>query len=315
MKFTAPHFQDADSACIYVEGLRWPDGRVCPKCGGLKSYETTRAGRYRCGVKGCRKDFTVTTGTVMESSHIQLHVWLMAFYMMAASKKGVSAHQLHRSLDLTYKSAWFLCHRIRAAKAAGGMLPPMGGAGQIVEADETYYGKTEERRTESLRGKPYKGKGGGPANKRAVVALVERGGSARTFHVAQADKETVSKIVRENVDPASRLHTDESRLYVGADAHTATHETVKHSAGEYARGDVNTNSAEGFFGVFKKGMRGVYQHCGEKHLHRYLTEFEFRFNNRTALGVDDTTRAQRAIQGAEGKRLTYRRTNGAAAQA
>ncbi len=317
MKFDAPHFRDEKAARQYVEGLRWPSGRVCPKCGTVGGeYETKREGRYRCGSKGCRKDFTVTTGTVMESSHIRLTVWLVAFYMMASSKKGVSAHQLHRSLDLTYKSAWFLCHRIREAMKAGGMLAPMGGAGSIVEADETYYGRSDlpkrEHRLESQRRKPsirHAHKDQRP--KRPVVALVERGGKARVFHVAVASKENVQRIVRENVDPASRLHTDESRLYFGMDAEFAAHETVKHSAGEYVRGDVHSNSAEGFFGVFKKGMRGVYQHCDEKHLHRYLSEFEFRFNSRTALGVNDAERTALAVKGAEGKRLTYRRTHSA----
>ncbi|UPT63917.1 MAG: IS1595 family transposase [Hyphomonadaceae bacterium JAD_PAG50586_4] len=316
MKFDAPQFQSEAEARRYIEALRWPGGRVCPKCGVIGAeYETKREGRYRCGAKECRKDFTVMTGTVMEASHIKLTVWLMAFYLMASSKKGMSAHQLHRSLDVTYKSAWFLAHRIRAAMASGGLTSPMGGSGQIVEADETYYGKVENPRTQRFDGKPYKPgkKQTGPANKRAVVALIERGGQARVFHVAEATRETVEKIVKENVDPKSRLHTDESKLYPRVGAEFASHETVKHTANEYARGDVHVNTAEGFFGVFKKGMTGVYQHCSEKHLHRYLSEYEFRFNNRTKLGVTDVQRAQRAIEGADGKRLTYRRTNGQAA--
>jgi transposase-like protein len=313
MKFTAPHFQSETEARRYVEALRWPSGeRVCPHCGSIGSeYATKREGRYRCGAKGCRKDFTVTTGTVMEASHIKLNVWLMAFYMMAASKKGVSAHQLHRSLDVTYKSAWFLCHRIREAMKNGGMLAPMGGAGSVIEADETYFGRTEREAETRTSGKKFirSKKGRGPANKRPIVALVQRGGSVRTFHVAVADKATVQKIMRENIDPASRIHTDESRLYTGVDGMFASHETVKHAAGEYARGDVTTNSAEGYFSVFKRGMRGVYQHCREKHLHRYLAEFDFRHNTRTALGFTDTMRFERAVAGAEGKRLTYRRTH------
>jgi transposase-like protein len=311
MKFDGPQFQSETEARKYIEALRWPGGRVCPKCGTIGAeYETKREGRYRCGAKECRKDFTVMTGTVMESSHIKLTVWLVAFYLICASKKGVSAHQLHRTLDVTYKSAWFLAHRIRLAMANGGLTSPMGGAGRIVEADETYYGKVENPLPMRTSGKAFAKSGArGPANKRPIVALVERGGSVRAFHVASADKATVQKIVRENVDPTSRLHTDESRLYTQIGADFAAHETVRHAAGEYARGDVHVNSAEGFFGVFKKGMRGIYQHCSEKHLQRYLSEFEFRHNTRTKLGFSDVQRAQRAIEGAEGKRLTYRRTD------
>jgi hypothetical protein len=249
------------------------------------------------------------TGTVMEASHIKLTVWVMAFYLMASSKKGMSAHQLHRSLDITYKSAWFLAHRIRAAMAMGGLASPMGGPGQIVEADETYYGRVENPSHLRGDGRPYKKTKNqtGPANKRPIIALVERGGRARMFHVVDANRATVEKIVNENVDPKSRLHTDESRLYTNVGKQFASHETVKHTAGEYARDDVHVNSAEGFFGVFKKGMTGVYQHCAEKHLHRYLSEYEFRHNTRTRLGYTDAMRADLAIEGAEGKRLTYRR--------
>lgn len=317
MKFDAPQFKSEAEARRYIEALRWPGGvRVCGKCGSVGSdYPTKREGRYRCGQKECRKDFTVTTGTVMESSHIKLNVWLMAFYLMAASKKGMSAHQLHRTLEITYKSAWFLAHRIRLAMANGGLLAgPIGGAGMIVEADETYFGKVENPLTMTTSGRPFsKGGARGPANKRAVIALVERGGQARVFHVAEANQKTVSKIILENVDPRSRLQTDESRLYPKVGKEFASHETVNHSAKEYARGDVTTNNAEGFFGVFKKGMTGVYQHCAEKHLHRYVGEFEFRFNHRVKLGWSDKARADAALVGAEGKRLTYRRTDGAAA--
>lgn len=312
MKFDAPHFQDEAEARRYIEALRWPGGqRVCGKCGSIGTdYPTKREGRYRCGAKECRKDFTVMTGTVMEASHIKLNVWVMAFYLMCSSKKGMSAHQLHRTLDVTYKTAWFLAHRIRLAMTNGGMFSsPIGGAGMIVEADETYWGKVEAPRTVRTDGRPYNKRGSGPANKRPIVALIERGGQARVFHVAEANQATVSKILRENVDPASTLHTDESRIYPRIGKEFAEHQTVQHSTGEYARDGVHVNTAEGFFGVFKKGMSGVYQHCAEKHLHRYVGEFEFRFNNRTKLGVDDTTRADRAIAGAEGKRLTYRRTD------
>ena len=245
----------------------------------------------------------------MESSHIKLNVWLQAFHLLCSSKKGMSAHQLHRTLGVTYKTAWFLAHRIREAMRSGG-LGPLGGSGKIVEADETYYGKAAPRPLSRGRiPNPTKGGKSGPANKRAVVALVERGGAVRTFHVAVADKDTVRKIVMDNVAKETRLHTDESRLYHGADAYFASHETVKHSAKEYARGDVNTNSAEGYFSIFKRGMRGIYQHCDEKHLHRYLAEYDFRYNHRTMLGYSDVERVALALKGAEGKRLTYRQAH------
>ena len=248
----------------------------------------------------------MTTGTVMEASHIGLHKWLMAFYLLSASKKGMSAHQLMRSLGVTYKSAWFLAHRVREAMRAGGLVPPLGGEGKIVEADETYYGKQENPApSKHRRGRPYIKKGKA-AQKRAIVSLVERSGSVRTFHVAVADKETVHKIVTNNVARESRLHTDESNLYGDAAKHFASHETVKHSLKEYVRGDVHTNSAEGYFSIFKRGMRGIYQHCAEKHLHRYLAEYDFRYNHRIKMGYSDQGRTLAAIKGAEGKRLTYR---------
>lgn len=306
--FSAAHFRNDEAARTYLERLLWTAGPICPHCGVINhAYATKRPGVYRCAEKLCRKDFTVTTRTVMERSKIALHKWLQAFHLMTSSKKGVSAHQLHRTLDVGYEAAWFMAHRIRFAMANGGLLTPMGGEGKIVEADETYYGPIKQARTKRTSGNEFghSKKGRGPANKRPVVALVERGGKVRTFHVAVADKATVSKIVMENVDPASRLHTDESRLYTGADEVFASHETVKHSAKEYARGDVHVNSAEGYFGVFKKGMRGVYQHCDEKHLHRYLAEFDFRHNHRTKLGYNDLDRAALAVQGAANKRLTY----------
>ncbi|HXL68248.1 MAG TPA: IS1595 family transposase [Xanthobacteraceae bacterium] len=301
----AAHFQNDDAARKYVEAIRWPSGPVCGKCGSLKSYATSRPGVYRCAEPECRADFSVMTGTVMERSHIPLHKWLSAFYLMASSKKGMSAHQLHRTLKITYKSAWFLAHRVREAMRTGG-LEPLGGAGKIVEADETYFGKANNPRPSPQRkGRPFIKKGH-VWNNRPILALVERGGSVRTFHVPVADKANVQAIVAANISRESRLHTDESRLYFGADEHFASHETVKHSAGEYVRDDVHTNSAEGYFSIFKRGMRGVYQHCGEKHLHRYLAEFDFRYNNRSNLGVEDGERAVRAVKGAEGKRLTYR---------
>jgi transposase-like protein len=304
----APYFKDDTEARKALEAMYWPDGPVCAHCGVVgHAYETKKAGVWRCAEPKCRKDFSVTTKTVMERSHIALHKWLLGFFLMCSSKKGFSAHQLHRTLGITYRSAWFMAHRIREAMRAGG-LAPLGGEGMIGEADETYFGEVEERKPSKQRGnRPYtKGGRTGPATKRAVLSLVERGGKVRSFHVPTMDKNAVTKIVTENISAETRLHTDESRLYTGAVWHFADHETVKHSAKEYVRGDVHTNSAEGFFSIFKRGMKGVYQHCSEKHLHRYLAEFDFRYNNRIALGTNDGERAALATFGAQGKRLTYR---------
>ena len=309
--FNEPQHQTEEAARAWFENLRWPEGVVCPHCGTVgRAYARSKPGLYRCAEPECRKDFTVTTKSVMESSHIPLRLWAQAFTLLCSSKKGMSAHQVHRTLKITYKSAWFLCHRIREAMRTGGIgsMPPMGGEGKIVEADETYYGRADDKKPHiRKRYTPYlktgwKDKG----SARPIIALVERGGNVRTFHVAHADKVTVAKIVTDNISKESRLHTDESRLYLGADMHFASHETVKHSIGEYVRGDVHTNSAEGYFSIFKRGMRGVYQHCGEKHLHRYLAEYDIRYNHRIKLGYNDGDRAALAVKGAADKRLTYR---------
>lgn len=308
--FSEDRFTNEDAARAYLEASLWPEGPICPHCGVINHAYANAAKRgvYRCAEPKCRKDFTVTTGTVMERSHIALHKWVQGFHLMCSSKKGISAHQLHRLLKITYKAAWFMAHRIRESMRDGGLSGPLGGEGKIVEADETYYGKSDVRReSKQRRGRPFTKTGNhGPGGKRAIVALVERGGSVRTFHVPSADKVTVTKIVTENIARESRLHTDESRLYFGADEHFADHETVHHSSGEYVRGDVHTNSAEGYFSIFKRGMRGIYQHCGEKHLHRYLAEYDFRYNHRVKLGFNDTDRATIAVKQASGKRLTYR---------
>jgi transposase-like protein len=303
----ASHFHDDIAARKLIEGLRWPDGPVCPYCGTVgNAYALKKAGWYRCGsTKECRKDFTVTMGTVMERSHIPLHKWVMAFYLMNASKKGISAHQLHRTLGITYQSAWFMCYRIREAMRSGG-LAPMGGSGKTVEADETYFHTIPKAELMPKSGKPGRRAGARRPGYRAVLALVERGGSVRTFHIAQADQNTVSKIMRENVAKETRIHTDESQIYNLVPWRFAEHETVKHTDKEYVRGDVTTNTVEGYFSIFKRGMKGIYQHCGEKHLHRYLAEFDHRYNHRVALGFNDTDRTLAAIKGAEGKRLTYR---------
>jgi len=297
-----------------VESQLWADGRPCPHCGVLDEStalkgKSTRLGVYKC--RACRKPFTVKIGTIFEASHIKMNIWLQAIFLLSSSKKGISSNQLSRSLGITLKSAWFMSHRIREAMRDG-LLAPLGGAGEIVEADETYFGWVESKKMRTApTSKRYAGRG--PGGKRSIVALVERGGNVRSFHVPRADKATVAKIVVDNIRRESRLHTDESPLYKGADARFATHETIKHTAGEYARGDVTTNSVEGVFSIFKRGMRGIYQHCQGKHLHRYLSEYDFRYNNRIALGVDDESRAAVALRGVVGKRLTYKTVGGISA--
>jgi transposase-like protein len=309
--FSAPHFSDDNKARKALEAILWPDGLLCPHCGVINhAYATKRAGVYRCAEKECRKDFTVTMRTVMERSKIALHKWLQAFHLMCSSKKGVSAHQLHRTLDITYEAAWFMAHRIREAMRAGG-LAPLGGSGKIVEADETYYGNVDKSLLRvNKQGRVRSNRKG---NKRPIVALVERGGNVRTFHVPVASKEHVAKVVSDNIARESRLHTDESNLYPAVGRTFGAHKTVKHSIEEYVRYEdgeaIHTNSAEGYFSIFKRGMRGVYQHCKEKHLHRYLAEYDFRYNHRVALGFNDGERASLAVKNAAGKRLTYRGTN------
>lgn len=306
-----PIFADEAKAREWLEARVWPEGPTCPHCGNADQDKITklegkahRPGLYQCAE--CREQFTVTVKTVFERSKIPLTKWLAALFLMTASKKGVSAHQVHRMLGISYKSTWFMMHRLREAMRSGG-LEPLGGRGKVVEADETYFGRADEMHVSPQRkGRPYT-KRGKVFNNRPILALVERGGKARTFHVAVADQAIVCQIVRENVASESHVHTDESKLYSRPLMDVRRHKTVKHTANEYVRGDVNTNTVENYFSVFKRGMRGVYQHCSEKHLHRYLAEFDFRYNNRTALGVDDKSRAETLAAGIVGKRLTYRR--------
>ena len=315
MNLTDPRFQDTDKARTWLEAQRWPNGPFCPHCGNsdpgkIKALQgkAHRPGLYQCAE--CREQFTVTVGTVMERSKIPLNKWVLAMHLMSASKKGMSSHQLHRMLGITYQSAWFLSHRIREAMAdQKGPSNPMGGEGKIVEADETYFGQKADKPKVKTSGEPFLKKGRA-AHKIAVVSLVERGGKVRSFHVDRADAATVRDILFTNVKRDSALHTDESRLYTETGKDYAAHETVNHSIKEYARDGVHTNSAEGFFGIFKRGMKGVYQHCGEQHLHRYLAEFDFRYNRRIALGVTDAERSKDIVRGAEGKRLMYRSPDG-----
>ena len=306
-----PYFHDEAAAFEHLEKTLWGNEAVCPHCGTIGRAtklqgKATRIGVWKCNE--CRKQFTVKVGTVFEHGRIPLHKMLQAVHLMCSSKKGISAHQLHRVLEVTYKTAWFLAHRIREAMRDGS-LSPLGGAGAVVEADETYFGRTDEQPTVRRDGRPYSKRGGkrkfGPAGKRAVVSLVERGGSVRTFHVERANKATVADIVATNVARETTLHTDESPLYPEVGKQFISHQAVRHSAYEYVRGEVHTNTVEGFFSIFKRGMKGVYQHCGEKHLHRYLAEFDFRYNARSALGVEDQERVGKALKGVVGKRLTY----------
>ena len=305
-----PIFTDETKVREWLEARVWPKGPVCPHCGSTDDDVTKLEGRaHRPGLfqcKACREQFTVTVRTVFERSKIPLSKWLAALFLMVSSKKGVSAHQVHRMLGISYKSTWFMMHRLREAMRTGG-LEPLGSGGKTVEADETYFGDVEEPTPSKQRqDRPYLH--GKPLNrKRAVVALVERRGRVRSFHPAMADGVTVAGIVRENVAREAHLMTDESRLYLSVGQEFATHQAVRHSAKEYVRGKVHTNTIEGFFSIFKRGMRGVYQHCSEKHLHRYLAEFDFRYNTRTALGFNDLMRAEELVPGIKGKRLTYRR--------
>ena len=299
-----PAFSNEDQARRYLENIRWPNGPFCPYCG---SFDDAKAlggdsmgpGWYHCGK--CRKKFTVRVGTVFERSHIALHKWLLGFRLYASSKKGFSAHQLHRTLNITYRSAWFMAHRIREAMRDDDPAP-LGGKDKVVEVDETFIGPSKDVFVND-RGWV---KERGTVSKRKVITLVERGGRARSIKVDDLSAKTIRKAIFENVVLDSRLHTDQAGHYRPVGREFAKHETVDHSASEYARGDVTTNTVDGFCLIFKRGMKGIYQHCGEQHLQRYLDEFDFRYSNRVALGVNDSERATRAIKGAEGKRLTYR---------
>ena len=300
-----PQFHNEAAAYKWVEARVWPEGPNCPHCGGVERIskmagKSTRMGVYKC--YQCRKPFTVKVNTVFESSHVKLHLWLQAMFLMSSSKKGISSNQLHRTLGVTLKTAWFMSHRIREAMRVVG-IEPMGGEGSIIEADETYFGDKELVTKRTKKGKS------GLSGKRAVVALVQRNGKARTFYAPQINKLTMNQIIAENLHPDTRLHTDESRLYSDVLQMVDQHEMVKHYSGEYVRGETHTNTVEGYFSIFKRGMKGIYQHCSEKHLQRYLSEFDFRYSNRIALGVNDPSRTELAIKGIVGKRLTYRTIN------
>ncbi|RUO98558.1 IS1595 family transposase [Hyphomicrobium sp.] len=307
------HLQNEEAAYKWVEARIWPNGAQCPHCFEQKRVskmegKATRFGLYKC--YACRKQFRVTVGTIFEKSHVPLHLWLQAFYLVAGSKKGISANQLHRTLGVTLKTAWFMGHRIREAMRSGSLMPPMGGEGEVVEVDETVYGRASTH----PKGRPQKGRGiYGSMHKNVILSLVERGGSVRSYHVAGSTVGEVVPIIKANVSRETSMMTDSAQLYKYQLMDFASHDRVHHERGEYVRyvdlnHTIHTNTVEGYFSVFKRGMRGTYQHCKEKHLHRYLAEFDFRYNNRIAVGVTDEARAALMVKGAQGKRLTYRTT-------
>src|SRR6185437_8337331 len=296
-----PYFHNEEAAYAFIEKRVWPHGAVCPKCGvigrsGKLGGASTRIGVYKC--YDCRKPFTVKVGTIFEDSHIPLRLWLQAIFLIASSKKGISSNQLHRTLGVTLKTAWFLSHRIREAMASDG-LAPFGQGGGAVEVDETYIGHD----------KPLVPGHRGGHHKRKVLSLIDRTtGHAKSMVVDSVSAKTLRPLLRKNIAPSAHVMTDEGVWYSPQSLEFDKHDTVNHSKYEYVRlsdRNVHTNTVEGFFSIFKRGMTGVYQHCGKEHLHRYLAEFDFRYSNRIKLGVDDTERALRALKGISGKRLMY----------
>lgn len=303
MNITDPIYSDANKAREHLEALHWPQGPVCPHCGCMGNIKklagkSTRPGVHKCN--DCEKPFTVTVGTIMEDSKIPLNKWLMAFALMSSSKKGISAHQLHRSLGITYKSAWFLAHRIREAMKSDD-ISPLGGEGKTVEVDETFIGGKEKNRHKSKRANRNMG---GSWGKETVFALVERDGRVRSMHVASVTAANLRPIMVEQINAASTLCTDDAGQYrhMGRDF---THEFVNHGAEEYVRGKAHTNTVEGYFSILKRGINGCYFHVSPAHLHRYLAEFDFRYSNRSGLGINDAERTEAAIKGARGRRLVY----------
>jgi transposase-like protein len=305
---SAPHFHNEEAAFAYVEALLWPHGPTCPHCGNCDSDrigrlqgKSSRIGLRKC--YACRGTFTVRMGTIFEDSHLALHLWLQVIHLMCASKKGLSTRQIQRMLQCSMKTAWFLSHRIREAMKDG-MLGPLGGEGQTVEVDETFIGGKEKNRHRSKRATT---RLGGSWGKETVLSLVERDGRVRSMHVASVTAASLRPILIAQIDDASILCTDDAGQYrhMGRDFR---HGVVNHSAEEYVRGQFHTNSVEGFFSILKRGIVGCYFRVSEKHLHRYLAEFDFRYSNRERLGIDDASRADLAIKGFAGKRLTYETT-------
>lgn len=290
-------FHDEQAAYDYVEARVWPRGPVCPHCGGVERIskmggKSTRIGAYKC--YQCRKPFTVKIGTIFEASHVPMNLWLQAIYLMCASKKGISSNQLHRTLGVTLKTAWFMSHRIREAMRDD-TLDTFGNGGGVVEVDETFIGREPGKEVKR-----------GVGHKMKVLTLVDRTtGKAKSVVVDDLKIATLLPILKANIAAEATIHTDEAMQYDNLGKHFAAHESVNHGAEEYVRGDVTTNTVEGYFSIFKRGMKGVYQHCGKKHLHRYAAEFAFRYSNRIAKGADDAVRADLALIGVKGKRLTY----------
>ncbi len=302
--FSAPHFNDEAAAYAYVEARLWANGRVCPHCGvidrsGPLKGKSSRVGLYKC--YACRKAFTVKIGTIFEDSHIAMRDWLTAIHLICSSKKGISSNQLHRTLGITLKSAWFLSHRIREAMGEGLSSEdagPLGGKNKVVETDETYVGGKAKNRKNHV------------PLKEAVLSLVERGGKVRSRHVADVSAKTLKDAMVTQIDKASYIMTDEAPVYGKIGDEFAGHGTVNHSAEEYVRAYFwHTNTVEGYFSILKRGVTGVYHHVSAAHLHRYLKEFDFRYNQRIAFGIDDNARSEKALRGFVGKRLTYRTTN------
>jgi transposase-like protein len=296
-----PYFRDEEAAHAFLESIVWKDGPVCPHCGVIghayrikaNPAKRVRYGLHKCGA--CKRQFTVKIGTVFEHLRIPLHKALQAAYLLCASKKGISSNQLSRSLQISLKAAWFLSHRVREAMKPGGDLALMGDAGGFVEADETYIGRKVGRKLAR-----------GMSHKMAVLSLVERGAGVRSFHITDFDGKTLGEVLGKNVSREANLRTDDHKTYKSFGYAFGSHESVNHTAGEYVRGDAHTNTIEGYFSIFKRGMKGIYQHCDEQHLQRYLAEFDFRYSNRIALDVDDFERTIRALAGISRKRLTYK---------
>lgn len=295
---STPYFHNEEAAIKHLEGIVWADGVVCPKCGVVDSSSALKGKSTRPGLRkcyACRKQFTVKIGTVFESSHIPLHKWLQAAFLMASSKKGISSHQLHRTLEVTYKTAWFMTHRLREAMRVLN-IEPVGGEGKAVEVDETYIG-TKTKKPNGARGY---------AHKNSVLSLVERGGKVQSYHVQHVTADSLRPILMQQIKQETALMTDEAYVYKKVGKEFASHDYTSHGIGEYVRGDIHTNTIEGYFSIFKRGMKGVYQHCSSDHLKRYLAEFDFRYNERD---LSDVERSVALLEGISGKRLTYRTTD------
>jgi transposase-like protein len=302
-----PHFHNEEAAYERIESIVWPDGPVCPHCGNVKADrihriegKTARKGLLRCNE--CGEQFRVTVNTIFEHSKIPLHKWFQAAHLLASSKKGISSHQLHRTLRVTYKTAWFMTHRLREAMRDGHFSAPLGGEGKAVEMDETFVGGLEKNKHRSKR--QHRGTGG--AGKEAVYALVERGGTVRSHHVPAVTADNLKPIIEAHIDGATVVYTDEGATSKGLGGLFEKHESVNHSIGEYVRGDAHTNTIEGYFSILKRSIHGVYHQVSQQHLRRYLAEFDFRYNERATLGVNDTDRTVKALSGIVGKRLMYK---------